>query len=155
MWPGKSPDLIPLGDGLNFSTPLDRVSSGTVVPTPFFFVRNNYPPANLSVGEWTLQVDGRVRRPLMVRLADLRALPARSQEMWLECAGNGRSHFQPAAEGNQWNDFAVSNAVFTGVPLSAVLEQAGVEADATEVVATGGDTPEFQRGLPLSVALQP
>ena len=47
MWPGKSPDLIPLGDGLNFSTPLDRVS-GTVVPNDLFFVRSNYPPATLS-----------------------------------------------------------------------------------------------------------
>jgi DMSO/TMAO reductase YedYZ molybdopterin-dependent catalytic subunit len=153
MWPGKSPDLIPLGDGLNFSTPLDRIR-GTVVPTPLFFVRNNYPPASPTPAEWELRVDGRVRKPLSVRLSDLQALPSRSQEMWLECAGNGRSHFQPPAEGNQWNDFAVSNAVFTGAPLSAVLEQAGVESDAVEVVATGGDTPEFQRGLPLEVALQ-
>ncbi len=131
------------------------MSSGTVVPTPLFFVRNNYPPATLSVAEWSLRVDGRVREPLTVRLSDLQALPVRSHEMWMECAGNGRSHFRPPAEGNQWNDFAVSNAVFTGVPLSSVLEQAGIEADAVEVVATGGDTPEFQRGLPLAVALQP
>ncbi len=42
------------------------------------------------------------------------------------------------------------------MPLSTILEQAGVEADAIEVVATGHDvdaqgTP-FQRGLPLEVA---
>jgi len=154
MWPGKSTYLIPLGDGLNFSTPLDQIG-GSVVPTPLFFVRCNYPPASLAPSDWQMRVDGCVRRPLTVRLADLQELPARTQEMWLECAGNGRSRFQPPAEGNQWGDFAVSNAVFTGVPLSAVLERVEVESEAIEVVATGADSPEFQRGLPLEVAMQP
>lgn len=102
-----------------------------------------------------MRIDGRVRQPVEVRLSDLRALPAVTQEVWLECAGNGRSHFNPPAEGNQWNDYAVSNAEFTGVPLRTFLERAGVESDAIEVVATGAESAEFQRGLPLDVAMQP
>jgi len=154
MWQGKSADLIPLGDGLNFSTPLDRVE-GTVVPTSLFFVRCNYPPASPAADAWELRIDGRVRRPLTIRLADLQGLPTRTNEVWMECAGNGRSHFQPPAEGNQWNDFAVSSAVFKGVSLSTLLERVEIESDAIEVVGTGADSPEFQRGLPLAVAMQP
>jgi DMSO/TMAO reductase YedYZ molybdopterin-dependent catalytic subunit len=155
MWQGKSSDLIPLGDGLNFSTPLDQIS-GTVVPNPLFFVRNNYqPPEGLTPDAWCLRIEGRVRQPLEIRLEDLKALPSTTEEVWLECAGNGRSHFDPPAEGNQWNDYAVSNAEFTGVPLRTFLERAGVESDAVEVVAYGGESSEFARGLPLDVALLP
>jgi DMSO/TMAO reductase YedYZ molybdopterin-dependent catalytic subunit len=154
----KSPDLIPLGDGLNFSAPLDRVR-GTVVPTAEFFVRSNNPPPTLGAQEWSLRIDGLVRNPLTVRLPDLKARPSRTHEVWMECAGNGRSHFAPPTEGNQWNDFAVSDATFTGVSLAALLEEAGVSPGAIEVVASGADVDakgtSFQRGLPLDVALLP
>jgi DMSO/TMAO reductase YedYZ molybdopterin-dependent catalytic subunit len=155
MPPAKSPDLIPLGDGLNFSTPLDRVDRGTVVSSELFFVRCNYPPIDLQPADWQMRIDGRVRKPITVRLGDLQSLPTQTEEVWIECAGNGRSHFQPPADGNQWNDFAVSNARFTGVPLRTFLEQVEPEADALEVVATGGESTEFQRGLPLEVAMRP
>ena len=153
-YPDKSHDLISLGDGLNFSAPLAQVS-GTVVPNPLFFLRSNNPPPRLASHEWRLRIDGRVKRPLTLDLAGLRALPSQTQEVWLECAGNSRRRFDPPGEGNQWDDQAVSNAVFTGVPLRAVLEQVGVEDDAIEVVATGYDAESFQRGLPLDVALSP
>ena len=153
-YPGKSHDLISLGDGLNFSAPLAQVS-GTVVPNPLFFLRSNNPPPRLASHEWRLRIDGRVKRPLTLDLAGLRALPSQTQEVWLECAGNSRRRFDPPGEGNQWDDQAVSNAVFTGVPLRAVLEQVGVEDDAIEAVATGYDAESFQRGLPLDVALSP
>ena len=151
--PNKSPELVPLGDGLNFSAPLDRVG-GTVVPTAEFFVRSNNPPPSIEAAQWTLRIDGRVRTPLTIRLADLQARAARTQEVWLECAGNGRTRFDPPAEGNQWNEFAVSNATFTGVSLSSFLDEVGVEPGAIEVVATGADN-NFQRGLPLDVARLP
>ncbi|MDQ3810328.1 MAG: molybdopterin-dependent oxidoreductase, partial [Chloroflexota bacterium] len=151
--PGKSPDLIPL-DELNFSTPLDRLER-TVVPTELFFVRSNNPPPALVPSEWRLRIDGLVRTPLTLDLAELQGLPARTEEVWLECAGNGRSHFDPPAEGNQWNDFAVGNAVFTGVPLRTLLERAQVLPGALEMVATGADADSFQRALPLEVAMLP
>jgi DMSO/TMAO reductase YedYZ molybdopterin-dependent catalytic subunit len=154
----KSPNLIPLGDGLNFSAPLDRVN-GTVVPTAEFFVRSNNPPPALTAEQWSLRIDGLVRTPLTVRLADLTARPSSTHEVWMECAGNGRSHFSPPTEGNQWNDFAVSDATFTGVSLGALLDEAGVAPGAVEVVASGADVDakgtSFQRGLPLDAALLP
>ena len=118
-------------------------------------MRSNNPPPSLEPRDWCVRIDGRVKRPLTVDLSALRALPSQTQEVWIECAGNSRRRFDPPGEGNQWDEQAVSNAVFTGAPLRALLDQAGVEDDAVEVVATGYDADSFQRGLPLDVALGP
>jgi DMSO/TMAO reductase YedYZ molybdopterin-dependent catalytic subunit len=91
-----------------------------------------------------------------IDLSALQRLPSITEEAWLECAGNSRRRFDPPGEGNQWDDQAVSDARFTGVPLATVLDQAGVEDDAVEVVATGydadADGTHFQRGLSLDAA---
>lgn len=152
--PAKSPDLIPQGGGLNFSAPLDQVE-GTVVPAPLFFLRSHHQLPDLSATTWSLRIHGRAQRELMVKLSDLEALPRRTQEMWLECAGNSRIRFNPPAEGVGWDDWAVSNAAFSGTSLSSVLEQAQLRPGALEVVATGADSPDFQRALPLDVAMRP
>lgn len=155
---GKSPDLISLGDGLNYSSPLAQVG-GTLVPNPLFFLRSNNPPPAVGSGDWRVRVDGRVKRPVTLDVAGLRALPSATHEVWLECAGNSRTRFNPPGEGNQWDDQAVSNAQFKGARLAAILDQAGVEDDAIEVVTTGYDADaqgtNFQRGLPLEVARRP
>lgn len=157
-YPGKSPDLIPLGDGLNFSTPLSQIS-GTLVPNPLFFLRSNNRPPTLEPEQWQVRIEGRVKRPMSLDLAALRALPAALHEVWVECAGNSRSRFDPPGEGNQWDDQAVSNAQFKGARLTDILDQAGVEDDAIEVVTTGYDADaagtNFQRTLPLETALLP
>jgi sulfane dehydrogenase subunit SoxC len=155
-YPGKSPELISLGDGLNFSAPLATVQSGTLVSNPLFFLRSNNPPPDLEPARWRVQIEGRVKQPVAFDLAALQALPSVTHEVWLECAGNSRSRWNPPGEGNQWDDQAVSNARFTGVPLATLLDQAGVEPEAVEVVFSGYDrdaqgTP-FQRSVPLSVA---
>jgi DMSO/TMAO reductase YedYZ molybdopterin-dependent catalytic subunit len=155
---GKSPDLISLGDGLNFSTPLPEVG-GTLVPNPLFFLRSNNPPPGLDPRDWRVRVQGRVKRPLMLDLDALRALPSVTHEVFLECAGNSRRRFNPPGEGNQWDDQAVSDAQFKGASLASILDSAGVEDDAIEVVTTGYDADangtHFQRGLPLDVARRP
>jgi DMSO/TMAO reductase YedYZ molybdopterin-dependent catalytic subunit len=157
-YPGKSPSLISLGDGLNFSTPLALVKR-TVVDNPLFFLRSNNPPPSLAFADWQVRIEGRVKQPFTLDLAALKALPSTTQEVWLECAGNSRKRWNPPGEGNQWDDQAISDARFTGVPLATILERAGVEDDAIEVVATGYDVDangtHFQRGLPLEVARDP
>jgi DMSO/TMAO reductase YedYZ molybdopterin-dependent catalytic subunit len=157
-YPGKSPSLISLGDGLNYSTPLALVNR-TVVDNPLFFLRSNNPPPSLESRDWRVRIDGRVKRPLTLDVESLKALPSVTQEVWLECAGNSRKRWNPPGEGNQWDDQAISDARFTGVPLATILDQAGVEDDAIEVVATGYDVDakgtHFQRGLPLDVARDP
>jgi len=67
-------------------------------------------------------------------------MPSQTQFVTLECAGNGRSLLSPRVNGEQWNLGAVSTAEWTGVPLTEVLERAGVKAGAREVVFRGADS---------------
>jgi DMSO/TMAO reductase YedYZ molybdopterin-dependent catalytic subunit len=84
----------------------------------------------------------------------------------LECAGNSRVFLVPPVQGAQWELGAVGNAEWTGVPLRALLDRAGVRDDACEIVLEGADcgTPKeepvppnpisFARSLPRDKALQ-
>jgi DMSO/TMAO reductase YedYZ molybdopterin-dependent catalytic subunit len=57
----------------------------------------------------------------------------------LECAGNGRTQFDPPIEGEKWELGAVSTAEWTGVPLVEILDRAGVRTGAREVLFRGAD----------------
>ena len=66
-----------------------------------------------------------------------RRLPSETKSSILECAGNGRVLLVPKVDGAQWQLGAVGNAEWTGVPLSRLLERAGVESKAAEVILEG------------------
>jgi DMSO/TMAO reductase YedYZ molybdopterin-dependent catalytic subunit len=109
-------------------------------------------------------VEGEVARPHQLSYGELRALPSRSLLATLECAGNGRFALRPPAEGEPWQYGAVSTAEWTGVPLSAVLEAAGLANRTREILVEGADrgmvatrtgTIPFARSLPLDKALDP
>jgi DMSO/TMAO reductase YedYZ molybdopterin-dependent catalytic subunit len=79
----------------------------------------------------------------------------------LECAGNGRSAFDPPVEGEQWQLGAVSTAEWTGVPLVEVLDRARMKPAAREIVLRGADNGcvegsaepiRFERSLSLDDA---
>ncbi|MFF4056397.1 sulfite oxidase [Streptomyces sp. NPDC001668] len=108
---------------------------------------------------WQLGVTGRVRRPLTLTPADLRTLPQVTTRVTMECAGNGRALLTPRPVSQPWLVEAVGTAEWTGVPLRLLLAEAGVEADAVDVVCTGADhgvergvEQDYQRALPLAVA---
>jgi sulfane dehydrogenase subunit SoxC len=88
---------------------------------------------------WTVDVDGLVDRPLTLSLADLRARPAVTRPLTMECAGNGRALMPPRAESQPWLEGAVGNAEWTGTPLPPILEDAGLRPEALELVFTGAD----------------
>lgn len=88
---------------------------------------------------WTVEVDGLVVRPLTLSIGDLRARPAVTRPITMECAGNGRALMPPRAESQPWLDGAVGNAEWTGTPLRPILEEAGLQDDAIELVFTGAD----------------
>ena len=88
---------------------------------------------------WTVEVDGLVDRPTTFSIDDLRSRPAVTRPVTMECAGNGRALMPPRAESQPWLDGAIGNAEWTGTPLPALLEEAGLRTDATDLVFTGAD----------------
>jgi DMSO/TMAO reductase YedYZ molybdopterin-dependent catalytic subunit len=91
----------------------------------------------------------------------VKARPARTLTVTLECAGNGRALLAPRPLSQPWLREAVGTAEWTGTPLAPLLEEAGVSADASEVVFTGrdrgiqGDVEHaYERSLPLADAMR-
>ena len=128
------------GAELNTTSPLEAIR-GTVTPANLFFVRNHFAEPDLPVSKWTLQIGGRVARPLELDFSDLLESPAARLEAVLECAGN------PASGA------AVSNGIWEGVPLADLLARARPEPAAKYVLLEGADTGSLSLGskvLPYS-----
>ena len=125
-----------------------------------FFVRGHHaPPGDVST-PWTLTIDGDVARPITLQLEDVRRMRPERRPATIECAGNGRGRFElPATSGVQWGLGAVSTATWTGVPLAALLERAGVQPSALHFWMEAADrsplpaAPKFLRSIPREAAL--
>jgi len=146
---------------LNCETSVPALIGGAVMPNASFYVRNNFQIPLIDGSSWRLAVGGLVERPMSLSLRDLQNMPSKTRVVTLECAGNGRSMLSPAVDGEQWRFGAVSTAEWTGVPLTEVLDRAGVKEGAREVLlrgADGGTVPgrtgitRFERSLRLDVA---
>jgi DMSO/TMAO reductase YedYZ molybdopterin-dependent catalytic subunit len=150
----------------NLESPFDRIGS-YLTPTELFYIRSHFPAPTLDRASYQLHVDGAVRRPLSLSYEELRRMPSETRVATLECAGNSRVFLVPQVQGAQWELGAVSNAEWTGVPLRALLELAGLEEEACEIVFEGADRGipkdeprpprpiSYAWGLPRAKAIQP
>ncbi len=119
---------MPFGFLDSFITPVDR-----------FYVRCHFPIPTIDAQLWRLRIEGEVDKALELTLEDLRAMEARTITTFMECAGNGRAFLEPQRAGAQWEGGAVGNARWTGVPLAAVLDRAGLKNSACEIILEGAD----------------
>jgi DMSO/TMAO reductase YedYZ molybdopterin-dependent catalytic subunit len=136
-----------------------------LTPNEQFYVRTHFEVPKLEAKTWRLTVEGEVEHPFAIGYDELRKMPARTVTALLECSGNGRGFLKPPQAGLRWELGAVGTAEWTGVPLAAILERAGIKPGAVEVVLEGADKGEFRppqsptpgripyaRSLPLSKA---
>jgi DMSO/TMAO reductase YedYZ molybdopterin-dependent catalytic subunit len=122
----------------NLEFPIHELKSH-ITPNGQFFVRSHFAVPSVPMADWKLSVEGAVETPLSLSYDDLLKLPTRKQNATIECAGNGRVFLTPPVPGLQWSQGAVGNAEWEGVPLAAILDKAGVKANAVEVVFEGAD----------------
>ena len=146
---------------LNGETSIPALLGGVVMPNAHFYVRNHFSIPALDPAAWRLRVGGLVDEPLHLSIDDLRAMRAQTLVATLECAGNGRTLFQPPIDGEQWDLGAVSTAEWTGVPLTDILDLVRPQTGARAVLFRGADsgqadgargTVSFERGLSLDDA---
>jgi DMSO/TMAO reductase YedYZ molybdopterin-dependent catalytic subunit len=109
---------------------------------------------------WRLSVTGHVARALSLSMGEIKALPARTLRVTLECAGNGRGQMTPRWPSMPWMSEAVGTGAWTGAPLKSVLEAAGLKPGAIDVSFTGidrgfdkGNEHEYGRSLRVQQAL--
>jgi DMSO/TMAO reductase YedYZ molybdopterin-dependent catalytic subunit len=165
---GAFPGLIARQrDPDNLEFPFPTLNS-FLTPNEQFFVRSHFPAPEVHAKTWRLRVEGAVARPVELGYDELRKMEAQTRTALLECAGNSRVFLKPPQVGVRWEQGAVSNAEWTGVPLGEVLKRAGLKGSAVEVILEGCDkgsysspdpkTPgvvSFARSLPLAKAKQP
>ena len=130
--------IIRQKDPNNLEMPFDQLGD-FITPAELFYIRSHFPTPQLDPATHRLTIAGAVRSELRLSYAELRAMPSRTCIATLECAGNGRVFWAPPAAGAQWQLGAVGNAEWTGVPLSVVLQRAGLADDVCEIVLEGAD----------------
>jgi sulfite oxidase len=163
--PGKHPGLTILNDRpINAEVPAYLLNDA-VTPTDRLFVRNNgIPPRKVDASTWTLTIDGEsIKQSKTFTIAELKEkFKEYSYQLTIECGGNGRSEFTPAAKGNQWTTGAVGCPLWTGVRLRDILEHCGIKEDAVYIAYHGADShlsgdpkkTAISRGVPMSKALE-
>jgi DMSO/TMAO reductase YedYZ molybdopterin-dependent catalytic subunit len=133
--------LVPFTDiPENFTTtpsPIVRVLDirkidGPFTPADQFYTIQHYGQPEIDAASYQLKISGLVNQPTAFSLQDLRSMRGVELIAGFECSGNGRGRVQGLASNGRW----------TGVPLRAVLEQAGVKAEAREFVFFGADHGE-------------
>jgi DMSO/TMAO reductase YedYZ molybdopterin-dependent catalytic subunit len=133
-----------------------------VTPTRRMFVRNNLVTPKVDEARHVLSVKGLVDRPLELSMAELKGKYAVwSQQAMLECAGSGRTGFQPTPRGTPWpSTGGMGCPKWTGVSLAEVLKAAGLQPGAAYVAFRGVDfgplptIPPVVRSIPLAKALE-
>ena len=140
---------MPLDGFKDWITPIDR-----------FFVRCHTYTPKVNLSEWNLKIDGLVNNSITLSLDDLKKLPRVELVAVLECAGNGRSFYEPHVPGTQWAYGSVGNGRWAGVRLRDVLQKAGLKDGAKDLLLDGvdvplGKMPKFQRTVTVQKALDP
>ncbi len=146
--------------GRNHSLPLEALRYD-ITPVGMHYLLTHFDIPLVEESTWRLEVGGLVAQPLSLSLADVRARPARTMAVTLECAGNGRALMEPRPVSQPWHNGAVGTAEWTGTPLAPLLEEAGVDAGAVEIVFSGLDRGiqgevehAYERSLPVAEALR-
>jgi DMSO/TMAO reductase YedYZ molybdopterin-dependent catalytic subunit len=129
----------PLTPGQAFTTP---GLTPLVVPNGSFYrIDTALLVPRIDVATWQLTVVGMVDHPLTFTYDELLAMPLYEQYVTIACVSN------------RVGGDLVGNGLWTGVRLKDVLEAAGVQAGATQVV--GRSVDGFTVGFPTSWAMAP
>ncbi len=140
----------PAGDGVSW-TPLQDLG-GIVTPSGLHFERHHDGVPDIDPALHRLVIHGLVRQPLEFTVESLLRYPMRSRFLFIECGGNSNAGWHQEPIQRPVGDFhgLVSCSEWTGVPLSILLDEAGVDPSASWVIAEGADAGLLNVSLPLA-----
>ncbi|MCD6031256.1 MAG: soxC [Thermomicrobiales bacterium] len=129
---------------------------GIITPNALFYeVHYGGIPA-IDPVEHRLMVHGLVERPLLFTMDDLKRFPSVSVTHFLECSGNSFFEWQEASIGATVSEThgLTSCAEWTGVPVAAILREAGIRPGAVWMLAEGADSVGHDRSIPVEKAMR-
>ena len=137
-----------------------RTIDGHTTPNDQFFFIQHYNRPAVDANTYRLKLTGLVTKPQEFTLADLKKMKSTELVNGYECSGNSARAFEGLS----------SCGKFTGIPLSQLLKQVGVDPTAREVVFFGTDRgkedvvfrqqtfkleQQFARSITLENAMKP
>jgi sulfane dehydrogenase subunit SoxC len=145
-------------DHITYYTPLQEYS-GIITPASLHFVQyhaSHFP--DIDASQHRLTIHGMVDRPLSFSMDDLKSLPSVTRVHFVECHGNSSPMIHGQGNQNmgppvQYIHGMASNSEWTGVPLSVLLNEAGVQKGASWLVYEGADPGKFSHTVPLEKAM--
>ena len=144
----------------NHGMPLEALAYD-ITPVGMHYLLTHWDVPETDAETWTVGVDGLVDRSLSLSVDDLRARPAVTMAVTMECAGNGRARLSPRPISQPWIQEAVGTAEWTGTPLAPILAEAGLRPDAVDILFTGADhgiqgevEQDYQRSLSIEEAMR-
>jgi len=148
---GGRPSPDEFGLVFHVAAPLQD-SVGVITPSALHYIgttRGSFVP-DIDPTKHRLMIHGMVDRPLMFTMEELKRLPSVTRLHFLECAGNRANSRHTTV---QETHGMTSCAEWTGVPLSVLLEEAGVQDGGTWLVAEGVEEVKGASSLPMAKAM--
>ena len=127
-------------------------SVGMITASSLHYVathRGSFVP-DINPEEHRLMIHGMVDRPLIFTMDELKRLPFVTRAHFLECSGN---RAKATHKNVQQTHGMTSCSEWTGVPLSLLLKEAGVQSGASFIVAEGAETVKGATSIPLAKAM--
>ena len=141
---------LSLGNGVAF-TPLEDLE-GMITPSGLHFERHHNGVPQIDPQQHRLLIHGLVRQPLSFDVESLQRYPMRSLIVFIECGGNSSAGWNSAPVQRPVGSIhgLISCSEWTGVPLSHLLNEAGLDPRATWAVAEGADAVAMNVSLPVA-----
>ena len=140
--PPASVTVPPLTPEADLSTTVGGLTPIVVPTDQFYRIDTSLLTPNVSTVGWTLRIHGLVDRETVLTWDQLIALPVFEQYVTIACVSN------------EVGGKLVGNAKWTGVRLRDVLEIAGVQTAATQLVARSS-VSDFTAGMPTAWVMDP
>lgn len=140
------------GNGSSW-TPLHAME-GMLTPNGLHFERHHNGVPQIDPARHQLLIHGLLKQPSFFTVADLLRYPLRSQICFLECGGNSNAGFnkQPVGASVGYFHGLVSCSEWTGIPLAVLLDEVGVNRQATWLIAEGADAFAMNISIPMEKA---
>jgi sulfane dehydrogenase subunit SoxC len=134
-------------------TPLQDLH-GIITPTGVMFERHHGGFPEINPDEHRLMVHGLVKNPLVLTMDDIVRFPSVSRIHFLECGANTGMEWGNVAQPTvQFTHGMLHCAEWTGVLLSTLLDEVGLDAKAAWILAEGADAAALTRSISLEKSL--
>ncbi|MEM7027710.1 MAG: sulfite dehydrogenase [Pseudomonadota bacterium] len=145
-------EVLP-GNGVSWS-PL-HLLEGSITPNGLHFERHHNGVPQIDPAKHQLLIHGDVQQDLLFTMSDLARYPMQSKICFIECGGNSNAGWNSSpsrSEAGYFNGMA-SNSEWTGIPLSVLLNEAGLKTNAKWMIAEGADAFNMQMSIPIEKAM--